>query len=89
MRTIPKADNGVKRSSAPFERATVESYTINHTKKGSDAVFIGRNPAGERVIGNADLGDEATAAAFSSGEPFGLELSVVQDERGRNMGRVA
>ena len=88
IRTPRCADDGVERSSAPFERATVESYTINHTKKGSDAVFIGRNSDGERVIGNADLSDEATSAAFSGGEPFGLELSVVQDERGRNMGRV-
>jgi acetyl-CoA C-acetyltransferase len=86
---LPKADHAVPRSDAPFDSATVESYTINHAKTGSDAVFIGRNAAGERVVGNADLSDEITRAAFESGEPFGAKLAVTQDERGRNIGRVA
>ena len=85
---VPKATNAVKRSSAPFASATVESYTINHTKKGADAVFVGRNADGLRVSGNADLGDPATAELFESGDPFGAELSVVQDARGRNVGQV-
>lgn len=88
VRTLPKAEDGIARSTQPFDSATVESYTINHTKKGSDAVFIGRNADGERVIGNADLSDAATAAAFTGGEPFGARLTVTQDERGRNIGRV-
>ena len=86
--TIAKASNGIARNMAPFSNAVVESYTINHTKKGSDAVFIGRNDAGERVIGNADLSDETTRAAFEGGEPFGARLSVTRDEAGRNIGRV-
>ncbi|MEO9492633.1 MAG: hypothetical protein ABJG26_13525, partial [Marinomonas sp.] len=65
------------------------SYTINHTKRGSDAVFIGRNADGERVSGNADLGDPATAELFEGGNPFGAVLTVVQLADGRNMGQVA
>jgi acetyl-CoA C-acetyltransferase len=86
---LPMANDAVPRSDAPFGNATVESYTINHSKSGSDAVFVGRNAAGERVCGNADLGDETTRALFESGEPFGAKLSVIQDERGRNIGRLA
>jgi acetyl-CoA C-acetyltransferase len=40
------------------------------------------------VVGNADLNDDATRAAFEGGEPFGAKLTVTRDERGRNMGRV-
>ena len=86
---LPDADNGVPRSHAPFDSASVESYTINVTKKGADAVWIGRNDAGERVVGNADLTHEPTRAAFEGGSPFGARLSVTRDERGRNIGRVA
>ena len=86
---LPMADNGVPCSDAPFDSATVESYTINFSKTGSDAVFIGRNADGERVCGNADLTDEATRAAFEGGEPFGAKLSVIGDERGRNIGKLA
>ena len=39
--------------------------------------------AGERVVGNADLGHEATAELFEGGEPFGAKLIVTRDERGR------
>lgn len=85
---LPKASNGVARSNDPFDQATVESYTINHSKTGSDAVWIGRNADGARVVGNADLSDEATRAAFESGQPFGAKLSVTRDDRGRNIGRV-
>lgn len=85
---LPKASNGVARSNDPFDQATVESYTINHSRTGSDAVWIGRNADGARVVGNADLSDEATRAAFESGEPFGVKLNVTRDDRGRNIGRV-
>ncbi|WP_299196583.1 acetyl-CoA acetyltransferase [uncultured Erythrobacter sp.] len=86
---ISKATNGVKRSDQPFQNATVESYTINHGRAGSDAVFIGRNEAGERVVGNADLSHEPTRALFEGGEPFGAKLNVNRAENGRNIGRVA
>ncbi|MHA7821064.1 MAG: acetyl-CoA acetyltransferase [Erythrobacter sp.] len=86
---IAEANRGVARSDASFESATVESYTINHAKNGSVAVWIGRNEAGERVVGNADLLDEATAKAFEGGEPFGVKLTVTRDQNGRKMGRVA
>ncbi len=85
---LPMANDAVARSDQPFDSATVESYTINHGRSGSDAVWIGRNADGERVCGNADLSDEATRSLFESGEPFGAKLSVVQ-ENGRNIGRVA
>ncbi len=88
VQEVPKATNGVPRSTEPFESATVESYTINYAKSGSDAVFIGRNSGGERVIGNADLSHDPTRKAFESGEPFGMTLSVERDDRGRNLGRV-
>ncbi|MEE4201743.1 acetyl-CoA acetyltransferase [Erythrobacter sp.] len=86
---LPKADDAVVRGAAPFDSATIESYTINHTKKGRDAVFIGRNDAGERVVGNADLSHELTRKIFEGGEPFGARLSVKRDDRGRNIGQVA
>ncbi len=86
---LPKATDAITRSSEPFDSATVESYTINHTKKGSDAVFIGRCADGLRVVGNADLSDEPTRIVFEGGQPFGVKLTVTRDERGRNIGRVA
>ncbi len=85
---VPKAKDAAARSSDDFDSAMVESYTINHSKTGSDAVFIGRNEAGERVVGNADLTDEATRKVFEGGQPFGAKLSVIRDDRGRNMGKV-
>jgi acetyl-CoA C-acetyltransferase len=86
---LPIADNGVPFSEEPFDSATVESYTINYSKAGSDAVFIGRNASGERVVGNADLDDARTRELFESGEPFGAKLTVTRDERGRNIGKLA
>ncbi|MDP5102312.1 MAG: acetyl-CoA acetyltransferase [Erythrobacter sp.] len=85
---LPKAIDAIPVSSAPYDHATVETYTINRSPKGDAAIFIGRNAAGERVCGNADLTDPATAAAFEGGAPFGAQLTVVQDDRGRNIGRV-
>jgi acetyl-CoA C-acetyltransferase len=86
---LPRADNAVPHGEPGFERATVETYTINHASAGSVAVFIGRDPAGGRVFGNADLCDEATRALFEAGEPFGETLCVTRDEQGRNIGRLA
>ena len=83
------ADNAVPLSDQPFASATVETYTINNTKKGSVAVFLGRNEAGERVSGNADLTHEPTRAAFEGGHPFGARLNVTRDERGCNIGQLA
>lgn len=85
---LPKATDAVAVSTAPFDVATVETYTINRSPKGDAAIFIGRNATGERVCGNADLADPATAAAFEGGAPFGARLAAVRDERGRNLGRI-
>ncbi len=85
---LPMATNSVPRGEGPFDSAVVETYTINHSKTGSDAIWLGRNADGERVSGNADLSDEATAKAFLGEQPFGAKLAVTQDERRRNIGRV-
>lgn len=86
---LPKATDKVPLAKEPVTAATVETYTINRGPKGADAIFIGRSDAGERVVGNADLSDLATAEAFESGEPFGMRLALIQDERGRTVGRLA
>ena len=86
---LPKATDKVPVAREPVASAVVETYTINRGPKGAEAVVIARSDAGERVIANADLADPATAAAFESGEPFGLRLTLSQDDRGRNVGRIA
>lgn len=86
---LPKATDKVPTARGPVDAATVETYTINRGPKGAEAIFIGRSDAGERVVGNADLTDPATAEAFESGEPFGKRLALTQDERGRTTGRIA
>lgn len=86
---LPKATDRVPLAKEPVARAVVETYTINRSAKGDESIFIARSDAGERVVGNADLTDPATALAFESGEPFGMRMALVQDERGRNIGRVA
>jgi acetyl-CoA C-acetyltransferase len=86
---LPKATDKVTLAKSPVESAVVETYTINRGPKGAEAIVIGRSDTGGRVVGNADLTDPATAAAFEGGEPFGLRLSLTQDERGRNVGRIA
>ncbi len=85
---LPKATDTVPLARGAVESAVVETYTINRGPKGAEAIFIGRSDAGERVVGNADLTDAATAEAFEGGEPFGKRLSLTQDERGRTVGRV-
>jgi len=89
MAKLEMANDGVPRSDEPFDSVTVETYTINHGRSGSDAVWIGRNDNGERVAGNADLSHEPTRALFEGGAPFGAKLAVSRDDRGRNIGRVA
>jgi acetyl-CoA C-acetyltransferase len=86
---LPKASDKVPVAEGPMERAVVETYTINCGPKGPVAIFIGRSDAGERMVGNADLCDAATAEAFEGGEPFGKRLALMQDERVRTVGRVA
>ena len=85
---LPKATAKVPLAKGPVESAVVETYTINRGPKGAEAIVIARSDAGERVVGNADLSDPATAEAFESGEPFGKRLSLTQDERGRTVGRM-
>lgn len=86
---LSKATDKVPTARGPVDAATVETYTINRGPKGAEAIFIGRSDAGERVVGNADLTDPATAEAFENGEPFGKRLALTQDERGRTTGRIA
>ena len=84
---LPKAADAVPLARGPVGFAQVETYTINRSPKGDAAIFIGRSDTGERVVGNADLDDPATAAAFEGGEPFGLRLALSHDESGRTIGR--
>jgi acetyl-CoA C-acetyltransferase len=86
---LPKASDKVPLAKGAVDAATVETYTINRGPKGPEAVFIGRSDVGERVVGNADLSDPATAEAFESGEPFGKRLALTQDDRGRTLGKIA
>jgi acetyl-CoA C-acetyltransferase len=86
---LPEAKDHVEPGTPEVERASVETYTIHHTKKGAEAIWIGRDESGGRVAGNADLADEATRALFEAGEPFGDTLKVTRDDRGRNIGRLA
>lgn len=86
---LAKAKDGLIRAVDPSGQVTIETYTINHAKTGSDAVFIGRNVAGERVCGNADMSDDATRELFEGGEPFGAVLVVERSENGRNIGRLS
>ncbi|MEL7219400.1 MAG: acetyl-CoA acetyltransferase, partial [Pseudomonadota bacterium] len=70
LEKLPIADDNVPLANDSSGEAIVETYTINNTKSGSVAVFIGRNSLGERVVGNADLSHEETRKIFESGEPF-------------------
>jgi acetyl-CoA C-acetyltransferase len=85
---LPMAPDAVTFAAAPSTEAVIETYTINRSPKGDQAIFLARNARGERVCGNADMADPATASAFESGQPFGLRLALMQDERGRTVGRV-
>ncbi|MEO0589361.1 MAG: hypothetical protein AAFZ11_02245 [Pseudomonadota bacterium] len=71
-----------------FEAATLETYTIHHTKKGVAAIWIGRDKADGRVARNADLEDAMTRALFEGGQPFGASLCVTRAEDGRRIVRV-
>ncbi len=86
---LPMADNGVPAGAPDVTLATVESYTINRSKTGDVAVWIGRDEGGGRVVGNADLSHEATRAVFEGGEPFGVALRVMKDGDGRNIATLA
>ncbi|MBV7265069.1 acetyl-CoA acetyltransferase [Erythrobacter sp. WH131] len=85
---LSMADDAVPLGTGPFENAIVETYTINNAKTGNVAVWLGRNEAGERVCGNADLSHDTTRKLFEGGDPFGAKLAVHQDSKGRNIGRV-
>ncbi|MEE4539951.1 MAG: acetyl-CoA acetyltransferase [Erythrobacter sp.] len=86
---LPDADKGIVRSAEPFDAMTLESYTIHHRKDGAEAIVIGRNSAGERVVANADLGNDITRSAFERGDPFGERLVARRNAEGRNIVRVA
>jgi acetyl-CoA C-acetyltransferase len=86
---LAKATDKVPFAAVASAESTVETYTIDRSPKGDQAIFLGRNERGERVCGNADLADPITAEAFESGQPFGLRLALTQDDRGRNIGKLA
>ncbi|MEL6667073.1 MAG: acetyl-CoA acetyltransferase, partial [Pseudomonadota bacterium] len=88
LEKLPIADDNVPLANDSSGEAIVETYTINNTKSGSVAVFIGRNSLGERVVGNADLSHEETRKIFESGEPFSASIEIAKDDSGRNIGRL-
>lgn len=77
--------------SNPNEMTRVESYTWAPGKERDSIInsVIVRTESGARALIRADHTHEPTRALFESGEPFGAKLDVTQDERGRNIGRVA
>jgi len=81
------ADDAVPVSTGDCARAKIETYTINHTKQGAQAIWVGRDEAGYRIAGNADLDDEATRLLFESGSPFGANVAVTRMSDGRNLAR--
>ncbi|MEM6857497.1 MAG: acetyl-CoA acetyltransferase [Pseudomonadota bacterium] len=87
FKVLPEADDAVPLGGDDFELATLETYTIHHTKKSAVAIWIGRNEAGRRVAGNADLEDAATRALFEEGQPFGASLRVSHADDGRKIAR--
>ena len=86
---LPEAGNAAAQGTAEPAEATLETYTIHNTRSGQKAIWIGRDKAGGRVAGNADLKDERTRALFESGEPFGAHLTISRTEDGRNLARLA
>jgi acetyl-CoA C-acetyltransferase len=86
---LAMATDKVTFANEPSTEATVETYTINRSPKGDQAIFLGRNERGERICGNADMSDPATAEAFESGEPFGAQLALLRDDKGRTIGRIS
>ena len=86
---LPDATGAVAIARHAPKSAKLETYTIHMHRDGPVAIFIGRNGHGERVCGNADLTHEPTAKLFEGGEPFGAQLAVMQDKRGRNIARLA
>lgn len=75
--------------SKPSGTATVESYTWAEGKDKITSSVIVRTAAGARALIRPDVTDEPTCELFRGGEPFGAKLTVTQDERGRNIGRLA
>jgi len=83
------AEDAVEPSAEDVRVAMLETYTINHSRKGPQAIWIGRDESGGRVAGNADLIHGPTRAAFESGQPFGAKLSVTRAADGRQIARLA
>mgnify|MGYP001791909970 CR=1 FL=1 len=84
---LAEAKDAVPLGAADCTRAELETYTISHTKSGSKAIWIGRDEAGCRVAGNADLDDARTRDAFERGQPFGARLNVARSDDGRLMAK--
>ncbi len=85
---VPNSHYKAVVSNAPFDTATVETYTFLTTSKGVRAIFLGRNERGERVMGNGDMEHESTRALFEGGEPFGALLHIERQDNGVNLGRL-
>ena len=87
--SVPQVPEALE--SYPVGMVTVETYTWAPGKERDNIInsVIVRTEQGARALIRADHLHEPTRALFESGEPFGAKLQVTQDERGRNIGRLA
>ncbi len=79
----PDAVESVESYSGP---ATIETYTIQNSKKGPSGTVIARDPGGRRLA--AIPADAAALGLLETGEPFGAAITVSCAE-GRNVFSVA
>ena len=62
--------------------ATIETYTIQNSKKGPRGTIIARDPEGRRIA--AIPADAAALALLETGEPFGAAIAI-SDNGGKNV----
>ncbi|WP_379548063.1 acetyl-CoA acetyltransferase [Qipengyuania sp. DSG2-2] len=58
--------------------ATIETYTIQNSKKGPRGTVIARTPGGERVA--AIPADAPALALLETGDPFGANITIAHDD---------
>ncbi len=63
----------------------VESYTLVPGRGSALGAIVGRGEKGERCDGDEADDDEAALGLLREGAVFGAEITVSNDERGRNI----
>ena len=61
--------------------ATVETYTIDHTREPARAIVVGRTPEGARVAASSE--DPAVVQAMTRDDPLGGRVDLAPDACGR------